>query len=399
MLTGNENNAIYKHIPPEDITIKKNKKLFSYNIMSYDDGFSLSSMVKGYNFTIDNPTYYSILNKYYNNQYFVNESNEKRIYPTAYATKSQGLSSCSSVTVFSFNSFLSKDGISSLNLEKNIILTANSVSQNMASPYPYDIFKKQSDKNIKYVIYDKRLSATSGNIFITIDSSYVNGGLTAGTLLYDFVNFESIPIGKIFYNESLILIDSFNYNQLTEFDDGLIVWRYIIPSPIINSGTFAYPNINGYFNMTSITSGDIEIISGESLTSGFGYGSFIYGSGSYSYSAYDKGIFWVSQNDVSVTSSLTSVDFIILDGVSANFVLNTNVYTINVNIDESEFNYSENLKDGNQFYRSADSKTPIWFNKINFYDYRNNVLGVATFNMPIKNDNKKNIKIKIMAEY
>lgn len=399
MLTGNENNAIYKYIPPEDITVKKNKKLFSYNIMSYGDGFSLSSMVKGYNFTIDNPTYYSILNKYYNDQYFINEFNEKRIYPTSYALKSQGLSSCSSILVFSFNSFLSKDGISNLNPEKNIVLNINAVSQVMAPPYDYDVFGKNSNKNIKCVIYDKRHSATSGNIFVKVDSSYVNGGLSAGALNYDIVNFESIPVGKILYNESLILIDSFNYNQLVEFDDGIVVWRYIVPSPIVNGGTFAAPDVNGYFNMTSVTSGNIEIISEESLTSGFGYGSFIYGSGSYSYSAYDKGIFWVSQNDVSVTSSLTSVDFIILDGVSANFVLNTNVYTINVNIDESEFNYSENLKDGNQFYRSADSKTPIWFNKINFYDYRNNVLGVATFNMPIKNDNKKNIKIKIMAEY
>ena len=91
-----------------------------------------------------------------------------------------------------------------------------------------------------------------------------------------------------------------------------------------------------------------------------------------------------------------------MDKIEFSSKLNKNSYILEIPILQKDFNYSTNrlrVGSGTNNIPEATEENPIWFNKIGLYDYKNNLLGVAKFNIPIKNTNQRTMKIKIKADY
>lgn len=399
----NNQKASFKILSRDNIQLQMIPQIFNYNIGYINNDMSLSSFMTANIMSVGDASYHNIQRKFYEEQsYKVSDSSSSVIIPSSKFNSEIGESYASTIIAFSFKKFISKDGISNISAEKNIFINLSSVaySHSLSSSLGFGL---GDGRIISYVLYDKRISSTAGDIIMKILKP-IDGGILSlsGVKVSDFRYDDSLVVGKIFYDYSLIVLDSLQSYQISTWTLSGDTYDYYVPYPITNSLTEVTPP-----EYETVSGGIIPIISLQfdnivfnqvSITSSFAYYGFAY---------YDNGVYNSVDSSLGSASALiysfnNSKDIIVINNVEVNFKLNKNSYIINVPILKKDFNYSGNMLRvgyGENIIPEATESNPIWFNKIGFYDYKHNLLGTANINIPIKNSNKRTMIIKIKIDY
>lgn len=404
----NNQKASFKILSKDNIQLQMIPQIFNYDIGYTKKDMSLSSLMTANVIRIDDDAYHGIQRKFYEQQsYTATDSSSSIIIPSSNFLSGVGAISASMILVFSFKKFITKDGISNVKPEKNIFFNLNSVvySHSTSSTLSFGI---GDGKTISYILYDKKISATAGDIIMKIIEPIPIGALSLyGARTKDFRYDDSLVVGKIFYDYSIVVLDSFQSYQVSEWTLSGTQYDYYIPYPVDN-------NIIGVStpNYVTVSGGAIPLIGNQFENVVFnrisGTADFVYYDSAYYDSSYygdgryadiDSGTGSVSGL---ISSNTNPKDIIIINNVDVNFKLNKNSYIINVPILRKDFNYSTNrLRNGSgeNIIPEATENNPIWFKKLGFYDYKHNLIGIANINIPIKNSNKRTIIIKIKIDY
>lgn len=376
-ITTEQQKSSFKYLSPENIKLQRTYDLFPYYIGYGENDYSLTSFCSVFSLSAGTGSYGGIQRKFYENQSITSDGNYGKIIPSARVNNNIGSVSADVILTFLIKNVLYKDGISNINPEKNIFMKFSAVSYDttLSSTIAWGI---NSDENMYYILYDKKISSTAGNIVMQLLTPDANSQLTlSGSSTGTLINRSDLIVGKVFYDYGLVVIDSFQDKQIIRWTLSGNEYYYYFPYPISNGSVDLINDIE--FNLTA---GTIPTITED-------FNGFCFNSPSTSVSGFFESIH-------SPTSSL------LLDKIEFTSKLNKNSYILEIPILQKEFNYSTNrLRVGveNNIIPEATEENPIWFNKIGLYDYKNNLLGVARLNMSIKNSNKRTMIIKIRADY
>lgn len=367
----------FKYLSPENIKLQRTYDLFPYYIGYGENDYSLTSFCSVFSLSAGTGSYGGIQRKFYENQSITSDGDYGKIIPSAYINNNIGSVSANVILTFLIKNVLYKDGISNINPEKNIFMKFSAVVYDISISSTI-VWGSNSDENMYYILYDKKISSTAGNIVMQILTPDANSQLTlSGSSTGTLINRSDLIVGKIFYDYGLVVIDSFQDKQIIKWGLSGNEYYYYFPYPTSNGSVDLINDIN--FNLTA---GTIPTINDD-------FSGVYFNSIAKSVSGYFESIY-------SPTSTL------LLDKIEFTSKLNKNSYILEIPILQKEFNYSTNrLRVGieNNIIPEATEENPIWFNKIGLYDYKNNLLGVARLNIPIKNSNKRTMIIKIRADY
>jgi len=354
---------MFKKINETDVQVQQTKELFYYDIreLSIKD-FSLSSFTKFYITSLAgslSSNYLSISNKFYQNQ----RNSDFSIIPSSYIEEYIGSSTANNLIIFSLDSKFSKDGISNIKPKENIVINCDAHYHLVDFVSPTEMFTPSVTsiiEHFEYEFFDERTSLTAGNIKIRV--FHKNPG--AFTLLTEL---KEVVVGKIFYEYSLVLIDSLNYGGLADNSGN----TFLIPHPAGTEDMFyldsenylVKPDSNGiYFNQKDE------------------WGTFPYVEDSY-------------------------YNLLIINSIKLYTKINKNSYFFNLDIDNKSFNYSKNSSvltssngDIENFNTIATEESPLWFSTVYLYDYKNNVIATGRLSNPIKKTNKRNINLKFKLD-
>lgn len=374
-ITTEQQKSSFKYLSPENIKLQRNYELFPYDI-GYEVDSSLTSFFTAFSLSAGTGSYGAIQRKFYENQSITSDGSYNKIISSSYVNNNIGSISSNIIFTFLTNGLLHKDGISNINKEKNIIMNFSCVvySYSLTSTIAWEL---GNGRNINYIIYDRKISSTAGDMIIKILKSDPSSFLgISGTLSSDFKQYADLVVGKIFYDYGLIILDSLEEVQSSTWTLSGEIFRYFIPYPVTNDSVDL-----AYAFSYNLTAGNIPFI-GQDF----------------------KGVYFNVPTSVSgfYTSIYSPSQSIILDNIEFNSKLNKNSYILEIPILQKDFNYSTNILRvglGNENIPEATEENPIWFNKIGLYDYKNNLLGVAKLNIPIKNSNQRTMIIKLKADY
>lgn len=393
-----EQKPAFKFLSSDNIKLQRTYELFPYNVKYGLDDISLSSFFTAFSLTAGTGSYGSICAKFYDNQSITSDGSYAKIIPSSRAHNNLGSVSSNVVFAFLTNGLIHKDGISNLNKEKNVVMNFS------CAVYNYSISSTMAwglgdSRNINYTIYDKKISATSGYMIMRILTPEPDSILAlSGSLSSDFIQYDDLAVGKIFYDDGLIVLDSFTQVQNSIWTLSGEILRYFAPYPTVNSSVDIAYSVS--FNLTA---GNIPFMRQDFAGVYFNrpttavpvpmYDADIYDGISYTESASLSG-FYTSVNSPSKV--------IIVDSIEFNSKINKNSYVIEIPILRDDFNYSGNtlrVGNSNENIPEATEENPIWFNKVGLYDYKNNLIGVAKLSLPLKNTNKRTMLIKLKADY
>ena len=272
---------MFQYFDKNSIRSQESHDIFPYTIGYQEKDFSLSANVNAYCFNKTgsaSASYASILTAFYPDQ-----SLSGYIIPTSYYENKVGDQSVSSLLIFSFNSTISRDGISNINESKNVEIICSGYFVDPIAP-SYIINPKGTASNQQYIIFDKKDTVTSGTIYISILKNLSVTAVLPGHSDFDY-SANDVPIGRIFYDNSLIILDSFT--KLNRIYDNTVGNYISIPYPkgVIN------------FYMEDSINGDIS------------YGDFVHNAIAYS-------------TGISESNDTTFDIVIIIDTIKVNFKIN-----------------------------------------------------------------------------
>lgn len=378
IITTENQKPSFKYFDRQNIKLQRNYELFSYVVGYGKEDFSLTSFFTAFSLSAGTGSYGGIRRKFYENQSLTSNSDYDKIKTSSYVNNNIGSLTATTIIVFLLNGLLQKDGISNINPEKNILMNFSAIvyDNSLSSTISWGI---NDGRNINYILYDRKISSTAGNLVMRINNPDPNGELAlSGILNTEIINTSDLIVGKIFYDYGIIIIDSWQNRQISSWTLSGRDFYYYIPYPISNPSTI------GAFTPTfNLTAGTIPIINQD--FTGFYFNTTA--------SATVSGFF---------TSIYLPTNSILMDNVEVITKLNKNSYILEIPILQKDFNYSTNrlrIENGDEIIPEATEENPIWFNKIGLYDYKNNLLAVAKLNIPIKNSNKRTMIIKIKADY
>lgn len=395
----NTQKASFKVLSKDNIQLQMIPQIFNYDIGFGKMDESLTGFMTANVLTINDQTYYSIQRKFYEQQsYTADDSSSSIIIPSSRFISGIGSSSAYNVIALSYKKIITKDGISNIKPEKNVLINLSSIaySSSLSATLGFGV---GGGKSIPYMLYDKRISSTAGEIIMKILKPLSNGLLSlSGTKVSDFRYDDSLVVGRIFYDYALIVLDSFQAYQVSEWTLSGDTYTHYIPYPIHNNfSDMSVPNYETNVNagIPIMVSNFDNIIFNESSAPS---GAFTYDFGEYGVATY---------SDIGSISGLflsynSPIDIIVIDDVNVDFKLNKNSYIINVPILRKDFNYSTNrLRNGSgeNIIPEATEDNPIWFKKLGFYDYKHNLLGIANISIPVKKSNKRTMIVKIKIDY
>lgn len=357
---------MYKTYNSNNIDINKSAyDIFNYDISatSKDAYISTTSIgVRVYNCDNGSYIYDNVMNNYYFGKTEIISTNTL-IVPTARAYTNETVNNPYNITVITFDKSLYKDGISNIKPSDNINIVCNSTINDsvMGGIGVYGFYGFNDSESILYTLYDVRESATSGLVYIKVNLKKTYTSTVPNTIGWN------IPIGRIIYSDSIIIIDSF------------VKWvEYIYVDT---------PNISKSYIPYCIGGAEIFVPHWPSSTDG-------------SISANDDSHFSFYNYIDNGFNGLEDINYFIIDKINVDFILYRNLYTLNVNLNNDEFNYSENkIKNLNiRFPKEAIDKDPVYFTKVGFYDKNNNLLGIGKVSIPIKKTNNRSISLKFNLE-
>lgn len=365
--------SIFKYINSDKIKKQEVVDIFKYSIGRSKSDFSLSSFVNVYVIGSVSSTYHSIKTKYYDNQNMLDGDGLTYIIPSAKFVSNLGVNKSSDIVIFSFDKFLSKDGISNQKETNNVFFQFSGKCNISGTTSSFVSYSLDSGKNLNYILYDKRISLTSGNLMMKVlypsDGDFLQLSGTPSSLN---INYEEFAVGKVFYDDSIVCIDSFTdtVRQIWSVTGQHVI--YSIPFPSVGSTESEYVGFISYMDGTIPT---------------------IQPSG------YNIMFSTITSGDINVVDN--KHEYLLVDFIDIEFKLNKNVHIINIDLEYDEFNYSSKnsaTSDGNILVEATE-ENPNWIKKIGFYDYKNNHMGTAVLNIPIKKTNERKINIKVKAEY
>jgi len=369
----NNQKASFKVLSKDNIQLQMIPQIFNYDIGFSRRDESLTGFMTSNVLTVNDYGYYNIQRKFYEQQsYTANDGSSSVIIPSSKFVSGVGSDSAHNIISLSYKKIITKDGISNIKPEKNILINLSSVaySTSISASFGFDV---DDGKSIPYILYDKRVSSTAGEIIMKILKPISNGLLSiSGTKISDFRYDDSLVVGRIFYDYALIVLDSFQAYQMSQWTMSGNTYVYYVPYPVHNN-----------FLDTSIPNYETNV---NATIPFLGYD-------------FDNVVFSTTGD---IESYNNPTDIIIIDNVNVDFKLNKNSYIINVPILRKDFNYSTNRfrnGSGENVIPEATEDNPIWFKKLGFYDYKHNLLGIANISIPIKKSNKRTMIIKIKIDY
>lgn len=398
-ITTEQQKPSFKYLSSENIKLQRNYELFPYNV-GHEVDSSLTSFFTAFSLSAGTGSYGAIQRKFYENQSITSDGSYNKIISSAYVNNNVGSMSSDIIFVFTTNSILHKDGISNINKEKNVIMNFSCVvyDYSLSSTIAWGL---GDDRNINYIMYDRKISSTAGDIIMKILSPDLNSFLAlSGTLSSDFTQYADLVVGKVFYDYGLIVLDSLSDVQSSAWTLSGNLFRYFVPYPVNVESVESLSSFPFSFNLTA---GNIPFLSQDFNGIYFNRSTTAIDSAMYDIDIYDGASY---ADSASISGFFTSVyspaSSIILNNIEFNSKLNKNSYILEIPILQKDFNYSTHsvrIGIGDENIPEATEENPIWFNKIGLYDYKNNLLGVAKLNIPIKNSNKRTMIIKLKADY
>lgn len=359
-------NSYYKNI--NNVYSAKNTKVFNYNIGHGLSDSSLSGFVKCYQATknVNVGIYNNIRIKLY-------DSYDSDIPTSSFINNNIGDETTDSIIVFEFSKFLLKDGIAPIKKTHNVHFNMNCV---YSTGIGADVYCRgiNASLGLSYELYDVKISDNVGNIILFFPKVSSMGNI-------DFDPFDHIPnlvVGKVFYDEGLIVLDSVKYSYLRHL--------YIQAEALDCFISYPYPTITplGSVLLTNLNIHDSTSVSGDIVNFSLDY--------------YPGVLFNAVGSDPKANHGFIDVfvnNFLVINSIYVSTMLKQTPTYIEIEIDADSFNYSENTIIGDH---KATEDNPVWFNVIGLYDIYNNLLAIAKTSMPLKKTNERNINLKFRVD-